>query len=182
MALFVTPIEESARLAANAPARRPAVGIFPAADFAAARQAMPELARHRYCDWLDAREGSQFGRALAGEDVALVRVAARSYLQWCALAGVGACEATLDEFAAIARAVRESGPPPVRLSIALPPSPIDWLGAVATSGATDSAGFLDWCACLNLLPSPAAAVRYAELLLEHLTEEPCEASLATADE
>lgn len=177
MALFATPIGHSVRLSREASPRRRAIGIFPCADFAAARQAMAELARHpEYQDWLDAREGSQFGRVMAGEDVVLARVAWRSYRQWCASAGVDPCEATLDAFAEIARDAREGGPPEARDLAARPTSPDARFGRAdfVLANAIQARRFLDWCACVGLRPSREAAFRYAELLLEQWTEEPCE--------
>jgi hypothetical protein len=191
MTLSTVPIRDNVFWPPDSGFRRLAIGVFPAVDFVAARQFMPDLANYEvYSDWLDTREGVQFGRVLAGEDVALVRVAASSFLLWCALEGVDPSEQALDAFAEVARAAREWGPPPAHI-VALAPAPAmerfgaypdEAANAASLPASARSAAFLDWCNCLNLAPSPAALDRYADLLLEQLTEAPIDPDCDSVDE
>lgn len=84
-----------------------AIGILKPSAFDAAAAAIPTLAGYAdYDDWLDAREGSQMGLALAGVDAELVPVSLDALLAWARMTAGAPDEAELDRLAALVRLVR----------------------------------------------------------------------------
>lgn len=75
-------------------------------QYALARFAAPEFQQFQdYEDWLDFREGSLWGLRMAGIEVEMVAVDLVAFLSWCRTAAKSPGLATLDEFAAITRAL-----------------------------------------------------------------------------
>jgi hypothetical protein len=180
-------------------ARKPAIGLVCQAEFAAAQGAIADLTGYcDYEDWLDTRQGFQMGLAMAGVDVTPVFVGLSSFLKWCALTGIESTERALDEFAGVAMAARSSSGlrvfgefREIDFARGVPGDTFaddgDSREQVHARRATraDAAfagsqvqtlpvrrdGFVDWCICIGLRPSAAALDRYAQLLLEELTDD-----------
>ena len=67
-------------------------------DFERGRSVIPELADYRdYEDWVDCREGSFIGLAMAGAETRLVAVSLRNFLSWCFGESIEPTEAALDK-------------------------------------------------------------------------------------
>lgn len=75
-------------------------------QYALARFAGPEFQQFQdYEDWLDFREGSLWGLRMAGIEVEMVAVDLVAFLSWCRTAAKSPAIATLDEFAALTKAL-----------------------------------------------------------------------------
>jgi hypothetical protein len=177
------------------------IGLVEGWQFAGAQAAIPALADYfDYDDWLDRQEGLQIGLDMAGFAATIVRVDLASFLEWRILIDASADEATLDDFAAVALAMRAGAVAKVLATI----SEADFeehataLDAVVAGrdyarwsryrrsaavksemlgGRVERLGvriddFLDWCACVGEAPREASLDHYALLTLERLTARP----------
>ena len=76
-------------------------------DFERGRSVIPELADYRdYEDWVDCREGSFIGLAMAGVETRLVAVSLRNFLSWCFGESIEPTQAALDVYAALTAHLR----------------------------------------------------------------------------
>jgi hypothetical protein len=78
------------------------LGLVDVKAFQVAKTMIRELNDYvDYDDWLDVREGTQLGLAMAGVDSRLVTIDLSRFLRWCARVARQPSEAALDAFAAV---------------------------------------------------------------------------------
>jgi hypothetical protein len=140
---------------------------------------------------LDRCEGLQIGLAMAGVDATIVPIRPGRFLEWVRLMRRPLVERALDEFAALALALRSASVTAVMADVAYSGriaafsvygESRRWLRhrrafhtkLEANSGRVETLpirveAFIDWCACLRQDTSEAALDRYALLELERLT-------------
>lgn len=190
--------EDAAPVGSAMRLRSRAIGLLVDDEFDHVRDATTFLANDLDFDGsLDRCEGLQIGLAMAGVDATIVPIRPGRFLEWVRLTRRPLVERALDEFAALALAMRSASVTAVMADV----DEMDFLahsGRVAAfSGYGESRrwlrhrrafhakleanggrvetlpirveAFIDWCACLRQDTSEAALDRYALLALERLT-------------
>jgi hypothetical protein len=169
-------------------------------EFSWAQVAVPDLAGYlAYDDWLDNREGFQFGLAIAGVEARMVSIALQPFLAWCRLTRTLPSEGSLDSFASMVSLLR-TPPEAAVMAVVRRPEFENYVGDIDAFAAhpdfehwsrhretvrSELAAlrhrveelpvrvddFVSWTQCVSESTSAASMDQYATLLLEYLLED-----------